>query len=73
MDPWCDAVQAAEEHDVVVSKEVSEGEYDAIIIAVAHDEFKKMGARAIRKLGRQKHIIYDLKYVLPKDDVDLRL
>ena len=57
----------------MVSKAAEEGVYDAVLVAVAHDEFKEMGVKAIRKLGRPTHILYDLKYVLPKDDVDIRL
>jgi UDP-N-acetyl-D-galactosamine dehydrogenase len=73
IDPWCDPVEAANEYGLVVSKAAEEGVYDAVLVAVAHDEFKKMGVKAIRKLGRPTHILYDLKYVLPKDDVDIRL
>ena len=47
-------------------------EYDATIVAVAHDEFKHMGAEAIRKLGKASHVLYDLKYVFEKSSVDMR-
>ena len=73
MDPWCDPLEAAKEYGLVVSKMAEEGSYDAVLVAVAHDEFKGMGVKAIREFGRPKHILYDLKYVLPKDDVDIRL
>ena len=73
IDPWCDPVEAANEYGLVVSKAAEEGVYDAVLVAVAHGEFKEMGIKAIRKLGKPKHILYDLKYVLPKDDVDIRL
>ena len=73
IDPWCDPVEAANEYGLVVSKAAEEGVYDAVLVAVAHDEFKEMGVKTIRKLGRPTHILYDLKYVLPKDDVDVRL
>ena len=73
MDPWCDPHEAANEYGLVVSKAAEEGVYDAVLVAVAHDEFKEMGIKAIRELGRSKHVLYDLKYVLPKDDVDIRL
>ena len=73
IDPWCDPVEAANEYGLVVSKAVEEGAYDAVLVAVAHDEFKEMGVKAIRNFGRPTHILYDLKYVLPKDDVDVRL
>tara|TARA_B100001093_G_scaffold376613_1_gene361792 strand:- start:8338 stop:9615 length:1278 start_codon:yes stop_codon:yes gene_type:complete len=73
IDPWCDPVEAASEYGLVVSKAAEEAKYDSVLVAVAHDEFKEMGVKNIRKLGRSKHILYDLKYVFPKDDVDLRL
>jgi UDP-N-acetyl-D-galactosamine dehydrogenase len=73
IDPWCDPVEAANEYGLIVNKVAEEGVYDALLMAVAHDEFKEMGVNNIRKLGRPKHILYDLKYVLPKDDVDIRL
>ncbi|MDA9355737.1 Vi polysaccharide biosynthesis UDP-N-acetylglucosamine C-6 dehydrogenase TviB [Gammaproteobacteria bacterium] len=73
MDPWCDPIQAADQYDLVVNKSADEGNYDAVILAVAHDEFKNMGIKSIKKFGKLKSIIYDLKYVLPKDDVDIRL
>jgi len=47
--------------------------YDAIILAVSHDEFKKLGAENIRKFGKDNHVLYDLKYLLPKESVDMRL
>ncbi|MES4779082.1 Vi polysaccharide biosynthesis UDP-N-acetylglucosamine C-6 dehydrogenase TviB, partial [Pseudomonas aeruginosa] len=47
--------------------------YDGIILAVAHSEFKNMGAENIRKLGKAEHVLYDLKYLLDEDKSDLRL
>ena len=51
----------------------SKGSYDAIILTVAHQQFRDMGAAAIRALGKPGEVLYDLKYVLPADQVDLRL
>jgi len=73
MDPWCNPLEAAREYGLEVSKTTEEGIYDSIVLAVAHDEFKAMGVKAIRKLGKVKHVLYDLKCLLAKDDVDLRL
>lgn len=73
IDPWCDIAEAASEYDLVVTRAAKKGEYDAIVVAVAHDEFKEMGIQTIRNLCRSRHIIYDLKYVLPKDNADIRL
>jgi len=46
---------------------------DAIIMAVAHNEFKEMGPDAIRQLGRESHVLYDIKYILNADEVEGRL
>ena len=54
MDPWCNPLEAAREYGLEVSKTIEEGIYDSIVLAVAHDEFKAMGVKAIRKLGKGK-------------------
>jgi len=73
VDPWCSNEEAQHEYGLSVDKTAKENHYDAIILAVAHDEFKRMGTDNIRKLGKEKHVLYDLKYVLDKADVDMRL
>ena len=47
--------------------------YSAIVLAVAHNEFKEMGVAAIRGLMKPDGVLYDIKYVLPKEAVDGRL
>ena len=47
--------------------------YDAIIIAVSHMQFKELGAEGIHALGKDNHVVYDIKYILSADDVDGRL
>jgi UDP-N-acetyl-D-galactosamine dehydrogenase len=44
-----------------------------VIIAVAHQEYHNMQVKGIRALGKEKCVLYDLKYVLDKESVDLRL
>ena len=73
VDPWCSSEEAEQEYGFGVHKNAEDDTYDGIIIAVGHDEFKGMGASAIRKLGKSKHVLFDLKYVLSKSDVDIRL
>ena len=73
VDPWCTAEAAAQEYGLKLTMEYKQNQYDAIIVAVAHDEFKHMGAEAIRKLGKASHVLYDLKYVFEKNSVDMRL
>ena len=72
-DPWADPVQAQEEYGIYPLQELEPGAYDAIVLAVAHHQFKTMGTKVIRTLGKPMHVLYDLKYILPIDDSDLRL
>lgn len=72
-DPWVDASEAQHEYGINPVKNVEQGQYDAVILAVAHDQFKAMGAEALRALGKPAHILYDLKYVLDQSESDLRL
>lgn len=72
-DPWVDKDEAQAEYGIELIETPQENNYDAVIIAVAHDEFKKMGATAIHALGKQNHIVFDAKYLLPKNEVDGRL
>lgn len=72
-DPWADTAEAQHEYGITLVQQPDAGAYDAIIVAVAHREFKAMGAGAIRALGKAQHVLYDLKYILPVQDSDLRL
>ena len=71
-DPWCSNEEAKHEYGLELTK-AKLGYYDAIIIAVSHNEFVEMGAEAIHALGNDNHVLYDLKYVLSKASVDMRL
>jgi UDP-N-acetyl-D-galactosamine dehydrogenase len=72
-DPWVDVAQAQHEYGITPVAHPQPACYDAIIIAVAHREFREMGAAAMRALGKPVHVLYDLKYVLPAQASDLRL
>ena len=72
-DPWCSNEEAKHEYGLSISKAPEQGKYDAVILAVAHNEFRELGIENIRKLGKENHVLYDLKYLLPKDEVDMRL
>ncbi|MGE8638097.1 MAG: Vi polysaccharide biosynthesis UDP-N-acetylglucosamine C-6 dehydrogenase TviB [Achromobacter sp.] len=72
-DPWVDAEEAVHEYGLTPIAKLEEGKYDAVILAVAHNQFKALGAEGIRKLGKAQHILYDLKYVLSPAESDLRL
>lgn len=72
-DPWVDPEEAVHEYGLTPVAKPEEGKYDAVILAVAHNQFKALGAEGIRKLGKAQHILYDLKYVLSPAESDLRL
>lgn len=72
-DPWVDPEEAVHEYGITPVTKLEEGRYDAVILGVAHHQFAELGAAGIRKLGKQDHILYDLKYVLSPDESDLRL
>jgi len=72
-DPWVDPEEARHEYGVEPIKEPRPGQYDGIILAVAHREFAQMGEAALRALGKPQHVLYDLKYVLAPGQADLRL
>lgn len=72
-DPWVDPQEAFREYGINVIDEFDNCLYDAIVITVAHDQFKEMGGKAIRELGNKHCIIYDIKNTLSHDESDMRL
>jgi len=72
-DPWVDADEAVAEYGIKPVQTPAAHAYDGIILAVAHHQFVDMGVAAIRALGKDQHVLYDLKYVLSADQADLRL
>ncbi|MDD5036586.1 MAG: Vi polysaccharide biosynthesis UDP-N-acetylglucosamine C-6 dehydrogenase TviB [Methylococcaceae bacterium] len=69
-DPWADAHETHEEYGIDLISEPKQGHYDAVIVAVAHQEFRDLGVEKIRALGKPESVIFDVKYILPKDQVD---
>ena len=72
-DPWCSSEEAVAEYNLFLNQSPEQGQYDAIILAVAHNEFKDLGVDNIKALGKENHVLYDLKYLLDKNKVDMRL
>jgi UDP-N-acetyl-D-galactosamine dehydrogenase len=72
-DPWVDAAEARLEYALDLIDVPENGGYDAVVIAVGHDEFRLLGATGIRAFGKAASVVYDVKYVLPRDSVDGRL
>lgn len=72
-DPWVDKDEAYQEYAIKPISQPENGKYDAIVLAVSHRQFVEMGADAIHKLGKQNHVLYDIKYILKANEVDGRL
>ena len=73
-DPWADAAEVQHEYGVKITTDMPEpAQYDGIVIAVAHEEFAALSGADIRALGKPVHVLYDIKNVLPADQVDGRL
>jgi UDP-N-acetyl-D-glucosamine/UDP-N-acetyl-D-galactosamine dehydrogenase len=72
-DPWVDAGEAEHEYGIKPIRKPAKGRYDAIVLGVAHKEFRDLGIQAIRAFARKPHVLYDIKYVFPANEVDGRL
>jgi len=72
-DPWVNHDIALENFGIKTIKKPLDNKYDAIIMAVAHNEFKKLSIKQIKAFAKEKHVIYDIKYLLKVNEVDGRL
>ena len=72
-DPWVSRDEAIDSYGIKMLIEPTKESYDAICVAVAHNEFRDLGIRHIRAFGKTKHVLFDLKHVFDKNDVDIRL
>jgi UDP-N-acetyl-D-glucosamine/UDP-N-acetyl-D-galactosamine dehydrogenase len=73
-DPWVDAAEARHEYGLTPIDAPEQGAYDAIVLAVGHDEFRALGGQGVRAFGKvDASVVYDVKYVLQRIAVDGRL
>ena len=72
-DDWADPAEVEREYGLKLTTELVPGIYDAIVLAVDHSEFKEWGEARVRAYGKAEHVLYDVKYVLPVGQSDLRL
>lgn len=72
-DPWVDAAEARHEYGVELTAAPKAGDYDLVILAVAHTQFTDLGADGVRAFGKATSVLYDVKSALPRDAVDGRL
>ena len=72
-DPWASQDEVRHEYGIEMLASPAKGHYEAVIIAVAHNEFRELGAEGIRAYTKPDGIVFDVKYALPADAVDERL
>ena len=72
-DPLVDKEKVSKEYNIELINEPKKNNYDAIILAVSHNEFKKLSEKRIMTFGKKKCVIYDIKYLLSADKSDGRL
>ncbi|MFC3816719.1 nucleotide sugar dehydrogenase [Lysobacter sp. GCM10012299] len=73
-DPWADADEARRAYGVeMLSAAPQAGTYDAVVVAVAHEQFRELGAEGARAFGRPHALLYDIKSLYPRDEIDARL
>ena len=72
-DPWVDKDEALNEYNMKLIEYPEKHKYDAIVLAVAHDQFQNFSYKKLMAYGKDKHVVYDIKYLLNIDEVDGRL
>jgi len=75
-DPWADAQECQHEYGFKTVRKLAPKSYDVAVVAVvavAHREFRELGAQGVRRLCRKNHVVYDIKHVFAVADVDGRL
>ena len=73
-DPEADPIEVKKTYDIDLIKEEKKlKNYDAVIISVAHSKFKKMKINKIKKFCKSNNVIFDVKSIFNKDEVDGRL
>ena len=72
-DPWADAAEFRHEYGLKLTGTLKPRHYDVAVLAVAHRQFRELGARGVHRLCRKPHVLYDIKHFFPAADTDGRL
>ena len=72
-DPWADVSECRHEYRLQPLRALKQRTYDVAVIAVAHRQFRELGAAGVRRLCKKNHVVYDIKHVFAADEVDGRL
>ena len=73
LDPYANREEIKKIYDIFPNSKLNENIYDAVLISVAHDEFKALGLNKIKKLCKTNHVIFDMKNLYNSDQVDFKL
>ena len=60
-------------YNIELVNQPSKGKYEAIVFAVAHDEFKNLSIDTVKSYAAKNHLIYDTKLIFKENEVDGRL
>ena len=69
-DPWADKDEIKNKLGIELINKPKNKIYDIVLLAVAHNQFKKISLKEIRTFVKKKHIIYDLKHIFKGNEVD---
>ena len=72
-DPWASPAETRHEYGIDIVSRPKKARYDAVVLAVSHDEFRKLGIRGVRAFCKSRHVVYDIKHVFPAAQTDGRL
>ena len=72
-DPCVSAEEVKKEYKINLIDNPKKGKYDGILIALAHDEFRRFPVKTLRNLAKKNHVLFDVKYILDKKYVDGRI
>ena len=72
-DGWANPDEVKHEYGVELITTLEKGKYDGVVLAVDHSELKEMGEVNLRALGKENHVLYDVKHVLKPHEADIRL
>lgn len=72
-DPWVDPIEVGKEYGLQPIQQLKHNYYDAIVLAIGHQQFIELGYEDINRLGKEKFVLYDLKYILSSHESDIRL
>jgi UDP-N-acetyl-D-galactosamine dehydrogenase len=72
-DPWASNDEVEKEYGISLCQTLNQNHYDAVLACVGHDQIKAMSVKELKSLCKDKHVIYDVKHIFPKDAVDGRL